>query len=95
MVADFKAHSGPVTCIRFHPKEFLMVTGSGDRTAKFWDLEKFEVVSEISPESNAIRRVLFHHDGSAMFTGTQESLRVSCVCHISACLPYGYSQCFL
>lgn len=77
MVADFKAHSGPVTSIRFHPKEFLMVTGSGNRTAKFWDLEKFEVVSEISPESNSIRRVLFHHDGSAMFTGTQESLRVS------------------
>ncbi len=76
MVADFRSHSAPVTSIQFHPKEFLMATGSADRTAKFWDLEKFEVVSEIPPESNSIRRILFHHNGSVLFTGTQESLRV-------------------
>ncbi len=76
MVADFRAHTGPVTSIQFHPKEFVMATGSSDRTAKFWDLEKFEVVSEISPVSNPIRRILFHLDGSVLFTGTHESLKV-------------------
>lgn len=76
MIADFKMHTGAVTSIQFHPMEFLMCSGSSDRTVKFYDLERFQLVSESSPESNAIRKVLFHPDGTALFTGTQESLKV-------------------
>ena len=77
MIADFKEHQAGVTSVQFHPKEFLLATGSADRTALLWDLERFEMVSACGPESNAVRCVAFHPDGSVLFTGAQDSLRVS------------------
>ena len=77
MIAEFKDHTAGVTSIQFHPKEFLLATGSADRTAMVWDLERFEVVSTCGPESTAVRCVKFHPDGSTLFTGAQDSLRVS------------------
>ncbi len=83
MIADFKLHSGPVTSVQFHPRELLMASGSADKTVKFYDLERLDVVSETAPESNGVRKVLFHEAatgnsaGSAgLLAGTQESLKV-------------------
>ncbi len=76
MIADFKGHTKGVTSIQFHPKEFFMSSGSMDRTVKFYDLEKFQVTCETAPEASGIRKILFHPDGSALFTGTEESLKV-------------------
>ena len=82
MIADFKLHSGPVTSVQFHPRELLMASGSVDKTVKFYDLDRLEVVSESSPESHAVRKVLFHESsagsaGSAgLLAGTEESLKV-------------------
>ncbi|GJT59461.1 zinc finger, CCHC-type containing protein [Tanacetum coccineum] len=39
LLHEFKYHQGQVQCIDFHPHEFLMATGSADKTVKFWDLE--------------------------------------------------------
>ncbi len=79
MAVDFKTHNGPVTSIQFHPREFLMASGSKDRTVKFYELERFRIVSETPPESNGIMKMLFHPSGTALFTGTQESLKVGYV----------------
>lgn len=80
MIADFKLHSGPVTSVKFHPRELLMASGSVDKTVKFYDLERLQVVSESVPESNGIRKVLFHETSAGaaagLFAGTQESLKV-------------------
>ena len=77
MIAEFRDHTSAVTSVHFHPKEFLMATGSADRTAMVWDLERFEAVSVCGPESTAVRCVEFHPDGTALLTGAQDSLRVS------------------
>lgn len=90
MIHDCKAHKGAVTSVRFHPKEFLMATGSSDRTAKFWDLERFDLVSETSVESSGIRCIHFHPEGSVLFTGSQESLRVSPYILVVASVLYSY-----
>lgn len=76
MLVDFKTHTKGVTTVQFHPRELLMASGSMDRTVKFYDLERFQCVSETNPESNAIRKILFHPDGTALFAGTEESLKV-------------------
>ena len=81
MIADFKVHRGPVTSVQFHPRELLLASGSVDKTVKFYDLERLQVVSESAPESNPIRKVLFHETSAAaggLFAGTQELLKVCC-----------------
>ena len=78
LLVEFKDHQGPVSSIRFHPKEFLLARGSSDRTTKVWDLETFQLLAEPSPESNAVRSVLFHPEGTALFSGSQDSLKVQC-----------------
>ena len=80
MLADFKEHEGPVTSIKFHPLQFLLASGSADRTTKMWDLESFQLLSEASPESNGIRCILFHPEGKALFSGAQDSLKVCAFC---------------
>ena len=77
MIADFKNHTGAVMSVQFHPKEFLLASGSSDRTAKFWDLENFRLVSETAPEATGIRCIQYHPEGVALFSGAQDSLRVS------------------
>ncbi|XP_028410137.1 katanin p80 WD40 repeat-containing subunit B1-like [Dendronephthya gigantea] len=69
-------HAGPVNTVEFHPKEFLMATGSGDRTIKFWDLEKICLVSSTDQESNPIRAVVFHPEGQCLFSGANDSLKL-------------------
>ena len=87
MIADFKLHSGPVTSVQFHPRELLMASSSVDKTVRFYDLERLEAVSETTPESHGIRKVLFHEGSSGngvgpagLLAGTQESLKVGGVC---------------
>lgn len=75
-IADFKAHTSAVTSVQFHPKEFLLATASSDRTTKFWDLERFELVSETAPDAHGARCIQFHPDGAAILNGAQDSLRV-------------------
>jgi katanin p80 WD40 repeat-containing subunit B1 len=49
---DFSLHKGPVNCLDFHPHEFLLATGSADKTLKFWDLETFELIGSSGPENS-------------------------------------------
>ena len=94
MIANFTDHTAGVTSVQFHPKEFLLATGSSDRHTLYWDLERFELVSKCGPEASAVRCVKFHPEGTALFSGALDSLRVrlsgcvvNCVCHWEwACL---------
>ncbi|AQK84562.1 hypothetical protein ZEAMMB73_Zm00001d037685 [Zea mays] len=63
---DFCLHEGPVNCLDVHPYEFLLATGSVDKTVKFWDLGTFELISSSGPElmigfSDIMERL--HKDG--------------------------------
>ncbi|NXN21668.1 KTNB1 protein, partial [Nycticryphes semicollaris] len=73
---EFTGHTGPVNIVEFHPNEYLLASGSFDRTVRFWDLEKFQVVSCIEEEANPVRCVLFNPDGCCLYSGFQDSLRV-------------------
>ncbi|QKX53244.1 uncharacterized protein TRUGW13939_00320 [Talaromyces rugulosus] len=46
LLDTIKAHDGPVWTLQVHPDGKSMVTGSADKTAKFWD---FQVVQEEIP----------------------------------------------
>jgi len=62
--------------VQFHLKEFLLATASSDRTTKFWDLERFALISETAPDAHGAWCIQFHPDGAAILNGAQDSLKV-------------------
>ncbi|KAI5620735.1 katanin p80 WD40 repeat-containing subunit B1 [Silurus asotus] len=75
MITEFTAHTSAVSVIQFHPNEYLLASGSADRTIKLWDLEKFKMVGSSEGETSG-RCVLFSPDGSCLFSGSDDTLRV-------------------
>ncbi|VFQ89528.1 unnamed protein product [Cuscuta campestris] len=75
LLHDFK-HEGHIRSIDFHPLEFLLATGSADRTIKFWDLENFEMIGSVRREATGVRSMAFHPDGTTLFCGLDDSLKV-------------------
>ncbi|KAM7274571.1 hypothetical protein ACFE04_016437 [Oxalis oulophora] len=76
LLHEFKSHDGQIQCIDFHPHEFLLATGSADRTVKFWDLETFELIGSTGPETSGVRCLTFNPDGRTLLCGLHESLKV-------------------
>lgn len=60
VLQEFDEHDGPVSCVKFHPHEFLLASCASDRTVNFWDMEKFQLVSKFEKESTPFRYVNFY-----------------------------------
>ena len=75
-MTEFRAHSAAVTSLAFHPTEFLLASGSVDRTVKFWDCERFELADSAAPLATAVSSVRFSSDGQALIAATQQALTV-------------------
>ena len=46
------------------------------RTVKFWDLENFNLVSSTEPDARSVACVKFHPEGTPLFGGGEDSLKV-------------------
>ncbi|XP_062869163.1 katanin p80 WD40 repeat-containing subunit B1 [Trichomycterus rosablanca] len=75
MITEFTAHTSAVNVVQFHPNEYLLASGSIDRTIKLWDLEKFKIIGSSESDTPA-RCVLFSPDGSCLYSGSDDMLRV-------------------
>lgn len=75
-MADFSLHTAAVSAVRFHPKEFVLATGSADRTVRFWDLEQLQPISCTVLEATGVRCITFHPEGGTLFSATQDALRL-------------------
>lgn len=75
-ICDLIGHQGSTTCMDFHPNEFLMASGSADKIVKFWDLDKFKLISNCGVGNSEIRSVVFSEDGKALLTASNDNLRV-------------------
>ncbi|XP_044290111.1 katanin p80 WD40 repeat-containing subunit B1 isoform X2 [Varanus komodoensis] len=76
IMSEFTGHTAPVNVVEFHPNEYLLASGGSDRSIRFWDLEKFQVVSCIEEDANPVRSMLFNPDGCCLFAGCHDSLRI-------------------
>lgn len=57
VLQEFVEHTAGVSCVKFHPHEFLLASCGADRTVNFWDMEKFELVSKFEKDNTSIRLV--------------------------------------
>ncbi|KAG8233220.1 hypothetical protein J437_LFUL013274 [Ladona fulva] len=69
----------PVTCVEFHPHEFLLASGTSHRIVKFWDLENLSLVSTSERDASnfaPVRCLLFSEGGECLYSGSEDVLRV-------------------
>ncbi|XP_068594774.1 katanin p80 WD40 repeat-containing subunit B1 isoform X2 [Brachionichthys hirsutus] len=76
MLTEFTSHTASVGIVQFHPTEYLLASGSADRTIKLWDLEKFTMVGSMEGNTAPIRCICFSPDGDCLYSGAADSLRV-------------------
>ena len=70
-------HAGSITDVEFHPHEFLLASGSDDRSICFWDLETMSLIGGGGDvERSGVRCILFHPEGDCLFSGSMDMLRL-------------------
>ncbi|KAG8001070.1 Katanin p80 WD40 repeat-containing subunit B1, partial [Nibea albiflora] len=70
-ITEFKSHTAGVNIVQFHPNEYLLASGSSDRTVKLWDLEKFTMIGSMEGNTTPVSP-----DGGCLYSGATDSLRV-------------------
>jgi katanin p80 WD40 repeat-containing subunit B1 len=69
-------HEGPVNVVKFNDCEMALASGGADRTVKYWNLDKFNLISQTRPDATPIQSILFYDDGKNLFSAAHESLKV-------------------
>jgi WD40 repeat protein len=75
-VVEFVGHSSIIITARFSPDETLVVTASGDGTAKLWDAETGEALRTMAGLVGAVINAEFSPDGTRILTMSLETASV-------------------
>jgi WD40 repeat protein/GAF domain-containing protein len=65
---SFKAHDGWVTAVAFSPDGGRLVSGSWDRTVKFWEVSTGEQLGAVTNEMKEVQSLAFSRDGRWLAT---------------------------
>lgn len=79
-IIEFQEHASPITCIQFHPFEFLIAAGRNDGTVDLYDLESKKLISRTGSTSafngHTVKCITFSENGECLFVGTAEGISV-------------------
>lgn len=79
-IIEFQEHASPITCIQFHPFEFLIAAGRNDGTVDLYDLESKKLISRTDSKSafngHTVKCISFSENGECLFVGTAEGISV-------------------
>lgn len=75
---EFIENGSPVTCLQFHPYEFLMAAGRNDGTVDLYDLESKQMISRIERREagGPVKCITFSETGDCLFVGTTQNISV-------------------
>lgn len=76
---EFIENGSPVTCLQFHPYEFLMAAGRNDGSVDLYDLESKQMISRIERREaggNSVKCITFSDNGDCLFVGTTQNISV-------------------
>ena len=78
-IIEIPEHASPVTCIKFHPSEFLLAAGRNDGSIDLYDLESKKLVSRIDRNpfmGHTVKCLIFSEVAECLFAGTAEGISV-------------------
>src|SRR5262249_2829234 len=76
-VHTFLDHSQLVLATAFSPDGKLLASGSGDCTAKLWDMTNFELLATLTGHTSDVGSLSFSHDGKFLATaGYDQTVRL-------------------
>lgn len=58
-VMEFQETASPVTCITFHPSDFLLAAGRNDGTVDLYDLETKKLISRSDGNGHTVKCITF------------------------------------
>jgi katanin p80 WD40 repeat-containing subunit B1 len=67
---EFIENGSPVTCLQFHPYEFLMAAGRNDGSVDLYDLESKQMISRVERREaggNSVKCITFSDSGECLF----------------------------
>lgn len=76
---EFIENGSPVTCLQFHPYEFLMAAGRNDGSVDLYDLESKQMISRVERREaggNSVKCITFSDTGECLFVGTTQNISV-------------------
>lgn len=76
-LGTFNGHQGTVWCIDVDWTSTKFMTGSGDMTAKIWDVENGKILSSI-PTKSSVRTASFSYSGNQAAYSTDKAMGQSC-----------------
>ena len=80
-MAKLQGHKGEVSKVVFSAQGARLLTASGDKTARLWDVGTGECVQVLEGHTEEIFSCAFNYEGDTIITG--ETLPV-CVCVLAA-----------
>lgn len=76
---EFIENGSPVTCLQFHPYEFLMAAGRNDGSVDLYDLESKQMISRVECRDaggNSVKCITFSDNGECLFVGGTQNISV-------------------
>ena len=67
-----EGHSGPVNSVAFSPDGKQVVSGSADKTVRFWDVVTGAELQTLKGHSDYVRLVAFSPDGKQVVSGSED-----------------------
>lgn len=71
---SFEGHTGGVVALAYTPNGKQIVTGSGDKTAKLWDITTGTEIRRFEGHTSGITSLAISPDGKHLLTGSRDSL---------------------
>lgn len=71
-LCTLEGHSNSVCCLAISPDGHNLVSGSGDRTIKVWDVETAQAIHTLKGHSSCVSAVAISLDGQTLISGSED-----------------------